>query len=254
MNNFHDAHGGTFFINLYSVLKTSLQSIAQRRFSRQEVLKQLYEFGVSSVAITTLCVSFIGMIIILEYSFHMKLVIGNDSLIPSFAMLMLVRELAPVVTGLLLTSKMGAAIAAELGAMKTTEQLDAYRLLAISPIDFFVAPRLIASTLTTLALAILSLFLAILGSWIAALAFLGFSTGSFFQSLFAFAHFSDFILCGVKALVFGASIPIISATYGFRCEFGSEGVGRITTDAVVANSIWIIIADFLLTYLFSLGT
>ena len=232
--------------------RQTLASLAMRRFGFNETINQLYEFGVNSLSIILLCVTFVGIIIIIEYSYHMKAVIGNDSLIPSFAMIMLARELAPAITALLLTSKMGASIAAELGAMKTSEQLDAYRLLGLSPIDLFVTPRFIASALATLSLAMISLFIATLGALFAAVTMLGFSVGSFFQGLFIFVSAGDFVLCAVKALMFGASIPIISATLGFRCKFGAEGVGMCTTDAVVVNSIWIIILDFILTYLFSL--
>lgn len=214
-------------------------------------MKQLFEFANGSLGIVVMCVSFIGVIIMLEYSYHVKLIISNDTLVPGFAMIMLTRELVPSVTALLIVSKMGASIAAELGAMKTTEQLDAYRLLGLSPIDLFVAPRVIAAALATLILSIISLLIALLGGWISAVTVLGFTTGTYFGSLFTFTNGSDFVLLAAKALLFGASIPIISATYGFRCKFGAEGVGITTTDAVVASSIWIIILDFILTYIFT---
>jgi phospholipid/cholesterol/gamma-HCH transport system permease protein len=237
--------------DILSVFAKTLRSLVRRRFSWKEVLNQLFEFGVGSLGIICLCVTFVGIIIILEYSHHMKLVIGNDSLIPSFAMIMLIRELAPAVTALLLTSKLGSSIAAELGAMKTTEQLDAYRLLGLDAIDLFVTPRFIAAALATLALSIVALFLSVIGSWLAAVTVLGFSTGTFFQGLFLFVKPADFVLCSIKATLFGASIPVIGATLGFRCRFGAEGVGMSTTDSVVVNSIWIIILDFVLTYIFS---
>ena len=237
------------------MLRTAAQtagSIFARRFSVAEVLKQLYEFGNASLGIITLCVTFMGVIIFLEYSYHVKLIINNDSLVPGFAMIMLTRELAPAISALLLVSKMGASIAAELGAMKTTEQLDAYRLLGLSPIDLFVAPKVIAASIATLLLSVIALFVALIGGWVAATTVLGFTTGTFLQSLLVFTSGLDFALLAVKALLFGASIPIISATFGFRCEFGAEGVGMTTTDAVVANSIWIIMLDFLVTYAFSI--
>jgi phospholipid/cholesterol/gamma-HCH transport system permease protein len=243
---------GQLIADILGVAGRVFRSLLRGRFPRAELTRQLYDFSVGSLGIVVLCVSFTGIIIILEYSHHMKMVLGNDTLIPGFAMVLLVRELAPAVTALLLTSKMGAGIAAELGAMKTTEQLDAYRLLGIDAVEHFVTPRFVASALSTLALSVISLFLATVGAWFAAVTALQFSTGTFFQSLFAFVGFRDFLLCAVKALCFGASIPVISATFGFRCKFGSEGVGLTTTDAVVTNSIWIIILDFLLTYLFSL--
>ncbi len=229
----------------------TFRSILRRKFSFREVMVQTYEFGVGSFGIICLCVTFVGIIMMLEYSYHMKLVIQNDSMIPSFAMIMLARELAPAITALLITSKMGASLASELAAMKTTEQLDAYRLLGLNPIDLFVSPRVIASAVSNFLLSMISLFLSVVGGLFAAVTVLSFSTGSFFQGLFLFVDVWDFVLCGTKAVFFGASIPIISATLGFRCGFGAEGVGLSTTDAVVANSIWIIILDFILTYAFS---
>jgi len=239
-------------LHILKTARETFSSLAKQRYSFKDVISQLYEFGVGSMGIIILCITFMGIIIILEYSYHMKLVIGNDSLIPSFAMIMLARELAPAITALLLTSKMGASIAAELGAMKTTEQLDAYKLLGLDPIDLFVTPRFIACALATTALSIISLFIATLGSWFAAVTMLNFSTGAFFQGLFLFLGAEDIALCAVKAFFFGASIPVISATLGFRCRFGAEGVGLATTDAVVANSIWIIMLDFVITYVFSI--
>jgi len=242
---------GFLILDILRSARDALISFLRFRYSIKEVIRQLYEFGVESIGIIVLCITFMGIIIILEYSYHMKIVLGNDSLIPSFAMIMLARELAPAVTALLLTSKMGASIAAELGAMKTTEQLDAYRLLGLNPVDLFVTPRVIASALATTALAFISLFIAVLGAWFAAITVLNFSSGDFFQSLMVFLKPGDFYLCAIKAFGFGASIPIISAALGFRCKFGAEGVGLATTDAVVTNSIWIIILDFVITYFYS---
>ena len=101
--------------------------------------------------------------------------------------------------------------------------------------------------------AMISLFVAVIGSWFAAITILQFSSGDFFQALFVFLRKEDFFLCAIKSFCFGASIPVISATLGFRCKFGAEGVGLSTTDAVVTNSIWIIILDFILTYVFSVA-
>ncbi len=245
-------HRNNLFFNVFSVALNTAKSILQRRFSWSDVIKQIYDYGVMSLGIVVLCVTFTGIIIILEYSHHIKLVIGDDSLIPTFAMIMLTRELAPAVAAMLIVSKMGASSTAELGAMKTSEQLDAYRLLGLRPVDLFVSPQVIASAVATLLLTTIALFSATIGGWIAAVTVLTFTTDTFFQYIFAFTTPLDFMLCALKAVIFGASIPIISATYGFRCKFGSEGVGMATTDAVVANTIWIIISDFILTYVFSL--
>lgn len=242
-------HEITFSIQIF--LRT-LFVLALGRVSSADIWKQLYEFMNKSLGIVVLCVTFMGVILITEYSFHMKLAIGNDAMIPGFAMIMLTREMAPIVAALLITSKMGASMAAELAAMKNSEQIDAYRLLGLNIIDIYVAPRTFASALATWALATLALGIAMIGAWLSALVFLNFSTGPFFQSLFVFVKGTDFVLMAIKAVVFGACIPSISACFGMRSKFGAEGVGTATTNAVVGNSITIIFLDLVLTYLFSL--
>ncbi|MEO5667722.1 MAG: ABC transporter permease [Bdellovibrionota bacterium] len=236
------------------ILFKSISALLSGRTSSKEIWKQLYEFGNSSIGIVVLCVTFMGIILISEYSYHMKLVIGNDSMIPGFAMILLIRELAPIVGALLITSKMGASIAAELAAMKNTEQIDAYRLLGLDIVELYVAPRTVASALSAWALSTISLAFAIMGAWIAAVVFLNFSTGPFFQSLFVFVSGKDLLLMSLKAIIFGSCIPAISAHYGLNASFGAEGVGHATTDAVVGNSITIIVMDFVITYLYAVAT
>lgn len=240
-------------IDSLKILKTSLLALANGKVSSKDVWKQLYEFANSSLGIVVLCVTFMGIILISEYSYHMKLVIGNDSMIPGFAMILLIRELAPIVGALLITSKMGASIAAELAAMKNTEQIDAYRLLGLDIVELYVAPRTFASAISAWSLSMISLAIAVVGAWFSAVFFLNFSTGPFFQSLFIFVSASDLILMSIKAIVFGTCIPAISAHYGLRASFGAEGVGHATTDAVVGNSITIIILDFVITYLYAVS-
>ena len=242
-------------LDTVGIFGTSLSALLRGRISSRDIWKQLYEFGNSSIGIVVLCVTFMGIILISEYSFHMKLVIGNDSMIPGFAMILLIRELAPIVGALLITSKMGASIAAELAAMKNTEQIDAYRLLGLNIVELYVAPRTLASSIAAWSLATISLAIAIVGAWFSAVVFLNFSTGPFFQSLFIFVGYGDLILMSIKALVFGCCIPSICAHYGLQASFGAEGVGHATTDAVVGTSITVIILDFVITYLYAvLGT
>jgi phospholipid/cholesterol/gamma-HCH transport system permease protein len=234
------------------ILLQNIKSIGTQKISAASIWKQLYVFGNQSLGIVVFCVTFMGVILITEYSFHMKLVIGNDSMVPSFAMIMLTRELAPIVTALLLTSRMGASIAAELAAMKNTEELDAYRLLGLDIIETYVAPRTLASALSTWTLTSIALAISILGAWFSAVVFLNFSSGPFFSTLLVFSNASDFILMSIKAFVFGIIIPPISAHYAFKAQQGASGVGHAATHAVVTNSISIIILNFVITYLFAL--
>jgi phospholipid/cholesterol/gamma-HCH transport system permease protein len=237
---------------LAEIFRKALQWPTLKSFSLREFLDELFDLGVRSLGIVTICVTFMGIIIVLEYSFHMRLVLNDDGLVPGFAMILLVRELAPIVTALLLTSKNGASIAAELASMKNTEQIDAYRLLGVDIIENFVSPKVLSGALSTWALAMLSLGIAIFGSLFAAITFLSFTVGTFTQSMTAFIEIHDLGLLSVKSLVFGMTFPAVSALKGLEAQFGAEGVGKAATDAVVACSIIIIVEDFLVTYAYSL--
>lgn len=238
-------------LNIFETALNSSKSLISSKIRRKDIINELYLMISSSLLMICFCVSFVGIVIALEYSHHIKLIIGNDTLIPGFVMVMLTRELVPAITALLIVSKMGASMAAELGAMKNSEELDAYRLLGMNPIDFFIAPRVVASSIALMVLCVFSLSIAVMGAWIACVGFLNFTNGDFFVSLFTFTNSSDFILCFVKAGFFGWSIPVVSCTLGLRAAAGAEGVGLCTTDAVVYSSIWIIVFDFVITYLWS---
>lgn len=244
-------HRNILLLNILSVARQSAWVIITGRLRYRDFIHQLYTFLMGSWLIVGVCVSFVGVVISIEYSYHIKLIIGNDTLIPGFAMAMLCRELAPAITALLIVSKMGAAMAAELGAMKGSEQLDAYRLLGISPIAMYVAPRVAASVLNLVLMTMFALVVALAGSWFATVNFLHFTSEDFFLSLFAFTTYRDFLLCFTKAAFFGWSIPVVACTLGFRAGPGAEGVGLCTTDAVVYTSIWIIVFDFVITYVWT---
>ncbi len=237
---------------LAEILSKSVRWPGSKSFSINQLMDELFDIAYQSLQIVTICVTFMGIIIVLEYSFHMRLVLNDDGLVPGFAMILLVRELAPIVTALLLTSKNGASISAELASMKNTEQIDAYRLLGVDIIESFVAPKVLAGTLATWGLALLSLAIAMLGSLFAAVTFLNFTVGTYTQSMTAFIEVSDLGLLSIKSIVFGITFPAVSALKGLSAEFGAEGVGKAATDAVVACSIIIIIEDFIVTYFYSM--
>jgi phospholipid/cholesterol/gamma-HCH transport system permease protein len=225
-----------------------------RQFTRlhfrvRETIDQIYSVAVLSLPVVAFSLTFISLMLILEFSFHMKIVLQQDSLVPAFSTLLMIRELGPVVTGLLLTSRVGAAIGAELGSMKTTDQIDALQLLSIDPIEYLVIPRWIASVVACVSLSIIAVAIACLGgAWIASVK-LGYEPSEFFNTMFVFARFRDGTACLIKAVVFGTILPLVASFHGLSCQPGSEGVGNAATSAVVQGSILIIIADFVVTYL-----
>lgn len=216
-----------------------------------DILRQTYFVANQSALIIVFCVSSAAMVTIIEASFHMKLVIQNDSMVPGFASLLILRELGSVVTALLVTSRVGAGLAAEVGSMKITEQIDALRMLGINPVRFIVVPRFVACILGGLVLSLIANVVCVFCAMLVSTVKLGYTAGSFLSAMRTFVHFQDLIFAAIKGAAFGAVIPIFSCYHGFRCQAGAEGVGRATTNSVVATSVAIIVIDFVLTFIFS---
>lgn len=217
----------------------------------KEFLQQLYFVANRSLLIVTLCVSFAAVVTILESSFHMKMVIQNDSMVPGFAAVLILRELGALVTALLLCSRVGAGYASEVGTMQITEQVDALKMLGIDPINYLVVPRLIACVVGGILLTVIANMTCIFAAMAVSQSYLGFSPGVFISSMHRFVDIKDFFFAMIKGACFGAVIPLVACYFGFRCQHGAEGVGRVTTNTVVVASIAIIVIDFILSYTFT---
>jgi phospholipid/cholesterol/gamma-HCH transport system permease protein len=236
------------FINLFF---QTLFRLFSPPFRWKEILKQIAIIGFDSAPMILFCVVFAAIVTIIEASFHMKIVLGDDSLVPGFAAVLILRELGVVVTALLITSKVGAGITAEVGSMQITEQIDALKMLGIDPIQYLVVPRFIATALSLFMLTFLANIACLYSAMLISEIKLGFSSGMFVQSVRAFVDMKDLMFAGVKGIVFGAVIPLFSCSFGFRCKAGAEGVGSATTNSVVASSVAIIFLDFVLSFVFS---
>lgn len=220
-------------------------------FRIKDTIRQLYFVANQSLVIIIFCVCFAAAVTIIEASYHMKIVIQNDSMVPGFASLLILRELGAVVTCLLLTSRVGAGMAAEVALMKITEQIEAYQMLGMNPIRYIVVPRFIACTLGGIVLSIIANVICLYSAMLVSTLKLGHTPGSFLSALTAFVSFQDLVFAGIKGMSFGAVIPLFSCFYGFKCKEGAEGVGLATTNSVVATSVSILMIDFLLSYIFS---
>lgn len=215
------------------------------------ILEQLDFVAVQSAPIILISVSFAAVVTILESSFHMKLVIQSDSMVPGFSSLLILRELGAIVTALLLTSRVGAGMASEVAGQKVSEQIEALRLLGINPFEFIVAPRLVASVIGTVVLVAIANVVSLYMSMVVSSQILSIHPELFWQMMNRFVEFKDFGFSLVKAAVFGALVPLMSCYFGFQSEAGAEGVGKTTTKSVVVTSILIIVFDFMLSYIFS---
>lgn len=229
----------------------SLKEVFAPPYRGKDIVAQLEFVGWQSLPVILLCVSFAAVVTIIESSFHMKLVVQNDALVPGFAALLILRELGVVTSSLLLTSRVGAGLAAEVGSMQVTEQIDALRMLGIDPIRFLVVPRFIACVIGGVLLSLIANLMCLYCAMLVSEVKLGYSSGVFITGMRAFVDFKDLVFAGVKGACFGAVIPLVSCFFGFRCQSGAEGVGQATTNSVVVASVTIIVMDFVLTYMFS---
>lgn len=230
--------------------QTFLQSfVPPYRF--RDIIRQIHFVAVESAPIVLFCLSFAAAVTILETSFHMKLVIQNDALVPGFASLLIIRELGAIVTALLVTSRVGAGLAAEVGSMKVTEQIDALKMLGIDPVRYLVVPRFIACVVGGAMLTVIANIVCLYCAMVVSQFKLGYSTGSFLVAMRTFVDFQDLIFAAIKGVCFGAVIPLFGCFYGLRCRAGAEGVGLATTNSVVSTSVAIIVIDFALTWVFS---
>ncbi len=209
------------------------------------VASQLYEVGVRSAAFLCVTMGFIGMIFVYQAGLQLLRVIPDLSQLGATFNELLVRDLAASICALMLATRVGAGIAAEIGSMVVTEQIDALRMCATDPIDYLVRPRFIASVIMTIVLTILAGCVAFAtGMWTA--------REFFFVNPRTFADFSmvdrgDVIVGLAKSFAYGAAIPIISAHSGLTTRGGSEGVGWATTRAVVNSSLAVIILNFVIS-------
>jgi len=238
-------------VDFADFLAKSISATVTPPFRRADVIKQVEFIAWESTPVVLFSVCFAAMVTIVEASFHMKLVIHNDALVPGFAALLILRELGAVVSALLLTSRVGAGVAAEVGSMKITEQLDALKMLGIDPYRFLVAPRLVACMIGGFVLSIVANIACLYCAMMVSEVRLGYSIGTFLMAMRTFVSFKDLIFASIKGLCFGAAIPLVSCFFGFRCRSGAEGVGEATTNSVVVASVAIIVMDFVLSYVFS---
>lgn len=210
-------------------------------------LKQIYSVGVLSLIIIMVSGAFIGMVLALQ-GYSILTSYGSESAVGQLLALTLLRELGPVVTGLLFAGRAGSALTAEIGLMKTTEQLSSYEMMGIDPLRRVIAPRLLAGVTCMPILAIIFSAVGIWAGMLVSVQWLGVDEGSFWSSMQQSVYFDTDIMNGViKSLVFAIAVVWIAVYQGYVCQPTSEGIGRATTRTVVLGSLAILGLDFLLT-------
>ncbi|HMI87727.1 MAG TPA: ABC transporter permease [Polyangiaceae bacterium] len=230
---------------VYGVLVRTLYYIARARTDRDAVIRQMYEIGNRSLFLLTVVIGFIGMIFVLQAGLQMQRVIPDLTMLGASFMELLVRELAPTIVALMLATRVGAGIAAEIGSMVVTEQIDALRMCAADPIDYLVKPRFIACLLMTTVLTLWSGGVSVASGIVTAEVIFQVTPRTFWN--LSLVHASDVATGLTKCIAYGAAIPIVSAHCGLSTFGGSEGVGSATTRAVVQSSLAVIVLNFIIS-------
>lgn len=229
------------------LLADASRKLLRRPLERREVVSQMAFVGVNSVPIVALTTFFSGSVLAL-YTADVLVRYGATSLAGGTIGLSVTREIAPVLAGIMVAARCGSAMAAQIGTMQVTEQVDALRALNVDPVQYLVVPRLIASVIMVPVLTMVGMYAGIIGGYLVSIQN-GVAAGAFMNSIKQFVEPSDFVGGLVKALAFGLIIAIVSAQQGLRTKDGAVGVGRSTTGAVVISMILIYVANFFLTSL-----
>lgn len=213
----------------------------------RDSMQHMATIGVNSLGLVIITVAFSGAVLAL-YSSVLMVRWGVGGYVGGGLALSIVREIGPILTAVVVAARAGSAIAAEIGSMKVTEQIDALRSLAIDPVEFLVVPRMIAGLVTFPMLTIFANFTGTLGGYAVAIPN-GVSPGSYWHSIERLVSGYDISMGLVKALVFGLVVTLVCCRQGLRTEGGATGVGRSTTNAVVISIVMIYIINFFLAYL-----
>jgi phospholipid/cholesterol/gamma-HCH transport system permease protein len=230
---------------LYSVFVRTLYFAFRGKHERGAVLRQMFEIGNRSMFFVTITMGFIGMILVYQGGLQAKRILPDFSALGPTFLEILVRDLAASIAALMLATRVGAGIAAEIGSMVVTEQVDALRMSAADPIEFLVVPRFLASLVMTTVLVI----------WAATVAFAAGAATAYVAFGVPYAQFANLTLVDAgdvttgfaKCIAYGAAIPVVSGYCGLSTFGGSEGVGWATTRAVVNSSLAIIVLDAILS-------
>ncbi len=232
-------------MEISSVFVQTLYYCARGRPDTSAVVNQMFEIGNRSVVFLTVVMGFIGMIMVLQGGLQLKRIIPEFSMVGAAYLELLVRDLAATIGALMLATRVGAGIAAEIGSMVVTEQVDALRMCAADPIDYLIKPRFIACIVMTTILIIWSAAVAMLTGMVTAYVMFDVNPQTFFN--LQLVDKGDVFVGLTKCIAYGAAIPIVAGHSGLTTHGGSEGVGWATTRAVVNGSLAVIVLDVILS-------
>jgi phospholipid/cholesterol/gamma-HCH transport system permease protein len=241
------ARGKVLAVQEYAELAfSSLVNLFRKPFYGADLMQQADIIGVGSLPIVVLTGFFTGAVLALQTSSTLSQ-FGSLSLTGQLVSFSMVRELGPVLTGLMVAGRNASGMASELGSMKVTEQIDAMRALGTDPGKKLVTPRVIGTVVMLFFLSIISDLLGVLGGFMVAYLLLGLDANQYWHSTYDKLEYNDIQMGLVKPLLFGYIISTVGCYYGLSAKGGTQGVGRATTQAVVAASVLILVTDFFVT-------
>ncbi|MFQ5355375.1 MAG: MlaE family ABC transporter permease [Mariprofundaceae bacterium] len=228
---------------------TSLRLLLAPPWQGKHIITQIYMIGVGSLSIIIITGAFTGMVLSLQ-GYYTLAKFGSETLLGSAVAMSIIRELGPVLAALMLTGRAGSSIAAEIGIMRVTEQVDALEMMGVNPQARIIMPRIIATMLSLPILVAIFDLVGIAAGYVIGVDLLGVSSGSFVAEMEAKVTLHDLNAGWVKAIGFGLLIGVICTYVGYRAQPTTEGVGLATTQSVVASSVGILVLDYILTSFF----
>jgi len=230
----------------FAALQSTIKWTFRRPFDVREWLRQMVRVGVDSIPVVILTSMFTGMVLALQTFIGFRRVHAEE-FVASVVSLAMLRELSPVLVGLMVTGRVGSSMAAEIGTMRVTEQIDALKALATEPVQYLFVPRVIAGIIMLPFLVVIGDFLGIYGGYLVAVKLMHTNPIAYQQNTYRFLDLNDVWSGLIKAAVFGLILTLTGCVRGYYTTGGAEGVGRATTNAVVASSLIILLSDFFLT-------
>jgi phospholipid/cholesterol/gamma-HCH transport system permease protein len=224
----------------------TLAWVVRPPYRPSQLLSAMDFIGVQSVFIVSLTGIFSGMVLALQTVNSLRQ-FGAEGVVGSIVAISLTREISPVFAALMVTARAGSAMAAELGNMRVTEQIDALVTMGVSPVQYLLSPRMVASVLMVPLLCVLYTCVGMVGAWLIAVELLSVDPGIFLSNIERYLELKDFWMGEIKGAVFGFLIAVISCRRGFFAEGGARGVGTATTRAVVESAVAILIANYFIT-------
>jgi phospholipid/cholesterol/gamma-HCH transport system permease protein len=226
----------------------ALACIFKKPFDVRNLMRQFLVVGVNSIPVILLTSLAVSMVFAVQLAFGFKQ-FQAGGMAPQVEGIAVVRELAPVITGLMMAGRVGSAMAAELGTMRVTEQIDALECLATDPIHYLFVPRLLAALVMLPLLTGLAVYVGFWGGYFILVTVEGQAAFAYDTDFYKMLAFRDLRIALYKAFVFGMIISLVGCWRGYRTQGGAEGVGNAPTSSVVTSSLWILISDFFLTKL-----